>query len=255
MGLLLDIDGTLLDSGRAIDGAADAVAKLRARGHALLFATNTSRKSRAEIGASLRSAGIDARDEEVWSASGAAAVLLRQAGVRRVHLLLTPSATEDWTGFERVDDAAEAVVVGDLGNLFDFERLNRAFVCLRAGARLVAAHRNRFWKNDQGAWALDAGPFVKALEYAAETQAELIGKPAPGFFHAAARLLGEVVSQLAIVGDDLEADVGGGRAAGLDTWLVQTGKFDAARLAATPRDRAPHHVIGSIRELPDRIPG
>src|SRR5512147_319788 len=99
MGFLLDIDGTLLDSGRAIEGAAGAVAALRARGQALLFATNTSRKSRAEIGASLRAAGIDAHDEEVWSASFAAAMLLKEAGIRRVHLLLTPSAAADWDGF------------------------------------------------------------------------------------------------------------------------------------------------------------
>ena len=253
MGLLLDIDGTLLDSGRAIEGAADAVAALRARGHRLLFATNTSRKSRAEIGASLRKAGIEARDEEVWSASFAAAVLLRARGVRRVHLLLTPSAAQDWDGFEHVDTDAEAVVVGDLGPLFDFARLDRAFRCLRGGARLIAVHRNRFWKNDQGVWALDAGPFVAALEYAAEVEAELIGKPAPGFFHAAAKLLGEDASALAIVGDDLDADVGGGRAAGLQTWLVKTGKFQPDRLAATAPERAPHQVLDSIRDLPDRL--
>lgn len=253
MGLLLDIDGTLLDSGRPIDGAPEALASLRARGRRLLFATNTSRKSRVEIGASLRAGGIDARDDEVWSASWAAAVLLRAAGVRRVHLLLTPSAAEDWDGFEHVDVDAEAVVVGDLGALFDFQRLNRAFLSLRNGARLIAAHRNRYWKNDQGDWALDAGPFVAALEYAAETEAELIGKPAPGFFLAAAELLGEKVAALAIVGDDLEADIAGGRGAGLETWLVKTGKFDAARLAAVRPESAPHHVIDSIRDLPDRL--
>jgi HAD superfamily hydrolase (TIGR01458 family) len=253
VGFLLDIDGTLLDSGREIDGAADSVTAMRALGHRLLFATNTSRKSRAEIAASLRRAGVDAREDEVWSASWAAAVWLRDAGVRRVHLLLTPSAIEDWTDFERVDVEAEAVVVGDLGPLFDFERLDRAFRCLRGGARLVAAHRNRFWKNDAGVWSLDAGPFVAALEYAAETSAELIGKPASGFFRAAGALLGEDVSSLSIVGDDLEVDVAGGRAAGLDTWLVKTGKFDEARLAAATPERAPHHVIDSIRDLPDRL--
>ena len=128
-----------------------------------------------------------------------------------------------------------------------------AFRCLHGGARLIAVHRNRFWKNEQGEWALDAGPFVAALEYAAETEAELVGKPAAGFFRAAAKLLGEDVSALAIVGDDLEADVGGGRAAGLETWLVRTGKFQPDRLAAVPTERAPHHVLDSIRDLPDRL--
>jgi ribonucleotide monophosphatase NagD (HAD superfamily) len=52
-----------------------------------------------------------------------------------------------------------------------------------------------------------------------------------------------------MVGDDLDSDVGGGRAAGLTTVLVRTGKFDAARLADTPPERAPHHVIDSIADL------
>ena len=66
--------------------------------------------------------------------------------------------------------------------------LNAAFTSLRGGARLVAVHKNRFWLPEQGP-TLDAGPFVAALEYAAETQAVLTGKPAPAFFQAAARRL------------------------------------------------------------------
>ena len=253
MGLLLDIDGTLLESGRAIPGAPEAVAALRARGVSLLFATNTSRKSRADVAASLRAQGIPARDEEVLSASYAAAVLLRAGGLWRVHLLLTPEAAADWRDFEVVDEDAQAVVVGDLGPLFDFDRLARAFRCLRGGARLVASHRNPWWKDDRGEITLDAGPFVVALEYASGRTAELVGKPAAGFFRMAARLLGEDVGTLGIVGDDLIADIAGGRDAGLTTWLVRTGKFDADRLRRTPPDRAPHHVIGSIAELPPRF--
>jgi HAD superfamily hydrolase (TIGR01458 family) len=250
VGVLLDIDGTLMDSGRAIDGAAEAVRALRARRIPLLFATNISRKARGEVAASLRDAGIEARDEEVLNAGWAAAVLLRADGVRRVHLMLTPSAAVDWHGFDVVDEGADAVVVGDMGRRFDFDRLERAFRCLRDGARLVAAHRNPWWKDDRGEVTLDAGTFVAALEYAAGVKAELVGKPAADFFRMAARVLGEDPGRLVMVGDDLVADVAGGRAAGLATYLVRTGKFDAAALARTPPERAPHRVIESVRELP-----
>lgn len=255
MGILLDIDGTLLEAGRPVDGAAAAVRALRDAGHRLLFATNTSRKSRAEIAAALRGAGIRAADEEVFSASWAAAVALAAQGVHRVHTLLPESALADWRAFEHVEDGAEAVVVGDLGAAFDFPRLARAFRLLRGGARFIAAHRNPWWRDDTGQVTLDAGAFVAALEYASGREAELIGKPAPGFFRMAARVLGEAPSDLSIVGDDLVADVAGGRAAGLVTWLVRTGKFDADALARTPPDRAPHHVLDSVRDLPARLPG
>lgn len=188
MGLLIDIDGTLLDAGVAIPGAVDAVASLRARAVPLLFATNTSRKSRAEIAESLRSAGFATSDDEVLSAAYAAAVHLRAEGVRRVQLLLPPGAREDWSDFEVTEDDPEAVVVGDLGDSFTFDRLNGAFRSLHAGARLVATQKNRFWKAP-GGWTLDAGAFVAALEYSARTEALVVGKPAPGFFRMAARQL------------------------------------------------------------------
>ena len=252
MALLLDIDGTILDAGYAIPGAADAIDRLRARGVPFLFATNTTRQSRAETAKSLRDAGVDASDHEIWSAGFAAASLLRERGVRRVQLLLTASAHADYHGFEIVDERPEIVVVGDLGREFSFDVLNAAFRSLRNGAGLVAAHKNRFWKSADG-FTIDAGPFVVALEYAARVVAEVVGKPAPAFFAAAARLLGVEPPSLTIVGDDLETDVAGGRAAGLDTILVRTGKFDAARLAELPPAARPGRVVDSIADIPGAL--
>lgn len=252
MGVLLDIDGTVLVAGKPVEGAAEAIAALHRRGVPLLFATNISRQPRSEIAGSLRAAGVAVRDEEILSAAYAAAVLLRAEGVQHVQLLLPRAAHADWNGFEIVEEAPDAVVVGDLGREFDFDTLNGAFRSLHGGARLIAVHKNRCWRSPEG-WTVDAGAFVAALEYAARTEAELIGKPSPGFFRMAAKLLSEEPETLSIVGDDVEVDVAGGLAAGLTTWLVRTGKFDAKRLAVLPAERAPHHVIDSIRDLPDLI--
>jgi HAD superfamily hydrolase (TIGR01458 family) len=237
-----------LDGDALIAGAVEAVAALRARRTPLLFATNTSRRSRAAVAATLSAAGLPVAANEILNAGWAAAERLRSAGVTRVHLLLTPDAAADWPGFEIVDDRAEAVVVGDMGRLFDFDRLERAFRCLRGGARLIAAHKNAFWKSVDG-WTLDAGAFVVALEYASGARAEVIGKPAPMFFETAARMLGVETTRMSIVGDDLDADIAGGRAAGLTTWLVRTGKFRPEDLARVARDRAPHHIVDSVRDL------
>jgi HAD superfamily hydrolase (TIGR01458 family) len=252
MALLLDIDGTLLDAGRAIDGAADAVRRLRERRIPFLFATNTSRKSRADVAASLREAGIDADDDEVLSASFAAAELLRRRGVRRVRLLLPRSACADYADFLTTADDPEAVVVGDMGPEVTFDALNEAFRALRRGARLVATQKNRYWKAADGP-TLDAGAFVAALEYAARVDAEIVGKPAPGFFRAAAEILGVEASSLTIVGDDVESDVAGGKRAGLGTILVRTGKFDAARWTELPEEQRPDRVLDSIADVPDQI--
>ena len=84
---------------------------------------------------------------------------------------------------------------------------------------------------------LDLGAFAAALEYASGREATLVGKPAPDFFTAALASLGASPAQAAVIGDDLEADVGGGQAAGMKGVLVRTGKFrpeDAKRSRIRP---------------------
>ena len=172
--------------------------------------------------------------------------------MRRIHLLVSDSTREDFGDFEITEDHPDAVLVGDLGDGFTFERLNGGFRSLRAGARLVAIHRNRYWLTEQG-HTLDAGPFVAALEYASRQEATLVGKPSAAFFAAAASQLRLDPGSLAVVGDDLETDVRGGRAAGLATIQVRTGKFDVGLLAEAPIDQRPDHIVDTLADVPPLV--
>ena len=251
-GLLLDLDGTVYTGDDLVPGAAAAVASLRSAGFPFLFTTNTSRKSRADVVASLSRMGLDATEDEILTAPVAAAAWLEAQGIRRVQLLVSESTHADFVGLELTDNEPEAVLVGDLGTGFTFERLNSAFRSLRSGARLVAIHRNRFWLPEAGP-TLDAGPFVAALEYASGATATLIGKPAPEFFAMAAHRLEIPDGALAVVGDDLESDVRGGRAAGLVTIQVRTGKYDAEATRLASPEHRPHHVIDSLADIPSLV--
>jgi ribonucleotide monophosphatase NagD (HAD superfamily) len=96
--------------------------------------------------------------------------------------------------------------------------------------------------------ALDAGPFVAALEYAASTSAEIAGKPSAAFFAAAVSSLGLALDRsVAMVGDDLWSDVEGAQRAGLQGWLVRTGKVreDVLRSGSVRPDR----VLESVAVL------
>lgn len=248
-GVLIDLDGTVYQGSELIAGAAAAIERLRGAGLPLLFTTNTSRKSRRDIIGSLRSMGLEVGAEEVFSAPVAAAEWLAEQGVRRVQLLLPNSTHDDFTEFEITAADPEMVLVGDLGAEFTFERLNAAFRSLRGGAGLVAVHRNRFWLPEDGP-TLDAGPFVAALEYAARVEATLVGKPSAAFFRTAASRTGVALEGLAVVGDDVESDVAGARAAGLLSIQVRTGKFESSRQAALLPGERPDQVIDSLADLP-----
>lgn len=249
-GLLLDLEGVLYEGEVPLPGSDDALARLRSMALGMGFLTNTTTRPRRAIVARLAGMGFEVAAREVLSPAAAAARLLERDGVRRIHLAAPAELAEDFAAFEDTDSAPEAVVVGDLYRAFDWDRLNQMFHFVRAGARLVALHRNRFCRRE-GEIGLDVGPFVAALEYAARVEAEVVGKPAPAFFALALDSLGLAASRTIMVGDDLDADIGGAQAAGIRAVQVRTGKY-------TPRDSqrddiVADAVIDSITDLPDLI--
>ena len=114
--------------------------------------------------------------------------------------------------------------MGDLGERFGFEILNHAFRMVMDGAELVALQKNRFWLTADGL-SLDAGPFVAAIEYASGRDALVVGKPSQAFFASCSPTSASAPEDAAIVGDDVETDVGGAMNAGLAGFLVRTGKY------------------------------
>jgi HAD superfamily hydrolase (TIGR01458 family) len=143
------------------------------------------------------------------------------------------------------------VLVGDLGDEWDFSTLNRAFRELMDGADLLALQRDRYWQKGE-ALALDAGPFVAALEYATGKTATVAGKPSASFFLAALESLRpdgvNSAAGVVMVGDDLWGDIAGAQGAGLEAWLVRTGKFrdDVYKASGIVADR----VLASVADVP-----
>jgi ribonucleotide monophosphatase NagD (HAD superfamily) len=107
-------------------------------------------------------------------------------------------------------------------------------------------HRNLSWLTERG-MMLDTGAYVLGLERAAGVDATVTGKPAPDFFRQSVALLGVPAEEVAMVGDDLEADVLAAQDCGLTGVLVRTGKFRPETLEAS--ERRPDHVIDSIANL------
>jgi HAD superfamily hydrolase (TIGR01458 family) len=249
--ILLDIDGVLHLSGEAVPGAPEAVRELREDGHRLRFVTNNTIRARRRLAEELGAIGIELEEDEISTTPRAAASLL--AG-RRVLALTMAAVREDLEpSVELVDEGAEAVLVGgadeteETSRVFAYANLNRAFGALESGARLVCLHRNRWWQTSRGP-LLDSGAFVAGLEYAAGVEAEVVGKPTRAYFDAALAELGAGAGEAWMVGDDVEADVGGAKAAGLKGVLVRTGKFREETLARA--DPQPDGVVDSIADLP-----
>lgn len=233
-------------------GAAGAIATLRDAGVPVRFVTNTTRAGSDTIAGWLRRFGVPAEAGDVFTPLRAAAAWLRREDRRRLALCLPADARREFAGFELVDDAPEAVVIGDLGPAWSFEAMNRAFRWLLDGAAFVALHRNRYWRTG-GALVLDVGAFVAAFEFATGRTATLVGKPSRAMFEQAAGSMGLGVADVAVVGDDVATDVAGAQALGAGGILVRTGKFRPSDLEGEgPR---PDRVVDSIADLPKLLLG
>src|SRR5918997_2352643 len=220
-GLMLDLDGTLYVGEEPVAGAREAVGALAASGLALRYVTNTTRMPRRAVVERMRTLGFLVEEDEVFTPAWAASRLI---GGRSCLALVDESLHEDLGEVRLTEDSPEVVLVGDLGEDFTYARLDAAFRCLMEGAELVALQKNRYWHSGDGL-SLDAGPFVAALEYASEKGADVVGKPEESFFRIALEDMGLGAHEVAMVGDDAEADIAGAKKAGLWGIQVRTGKW------------------------------
>lgn len=250
--LLFDLDGVLYQGEGVIEGAVETLAWVRAQAIPHLFLTNTSSRPRSQIVDKLARMGIDVSVDEILTPPVAAVVWLKTRVQGDVALFVPQATREEFATLPLLNEAAEsgaaAVVVGDLGQGWDFATLNRAFRLLidPASPQLIALGMTRYWSAPDGL-RLDVAPFIAALECAAGSEAIVLGKPAAPFFQAALDRLGQAAADTIMVGDDVLGDVEGAQAAGIRGVLVRTGKFRPSDLE---RGIEPCAVLGSIADLP-----
>jgi HAD superfamily hydrolase (TIGR01458 family) len=227
------------------------VKRLRTDGHRIRFVTNSTTRSRAQIGEQLRTMGIEVDDEELQTTGAVAARALKG---KRVLALTMPGVLDDLEGIQLAGMNVEAVLLGgadegeETGRVFSYLNLNRAFHELEAGAELYCLHKNRWWQTADGA-RLDAGAFVAGLEYAADIEATVLGKPSNAYFAAALEALDAEAGLTWMVGDDLENDIVGAHKHGMKTLLVRTGKFRPDEVERSQVQ--PDGIVSSIAQLPD----
>ena len=244
----LDIDGTLTDgvAGPALPGASEALRRLRRAWPVRLVTNATSRSHRSLVAALIRE-GFQVEPLEVVTPAATARRVLPARGHARGILLVEPEARIDYSWFEEID-AGPAVLVATEAHGFQIAELQPAFRALLAGAALYTLQKNRTFRK-AGQLVTDLGPLAAFFEYAAQCQAENLGKPSPLLFDALAAELGIERGQMLMVGDDAEFDAAGAERLGIHGVVVRTGKYregDETRVSPPPSA-----VIGSVSELPE----
>ena len=241
-GLLFDIGGVLYVGEDVITGAPEVIEKLHAH-YPMRFVTNTTRTLPETILQKLRGFGFAIGKEELFTALD-----VTRDFVRTQEASVLPVMTDEAEGYfsELASEKPDFVVVGDAHTNFDYEHLNAAFRALMDGASLIAAAKNRYFKDEDARLSMDAGGFISALEYASGKEARIIGKPSQTFFHLAVASMGLQAHEVLMVGDDIESDIKGAQDAGLQAALVKTGKFQPSDLEKGIR---PDLILEDVTDL------
>jgi 4-nitrophenyl phosphatase len=245
--LIIDMDGVLYRGDEPLPGLQDFFVFLRQRPILFVLATNNSSRTPQEYVDKLGRMGVQVSPTEVLSSGQATARVLAgeyPAGTR-IHVFGMPSLREAMTeeGFVLADEDVE-VVVASIDRAITYEKLKRATLLIRGGARFVATNLDPTYPSEEGLWP-GTGSMIAALETASGVKPTAIGKPEPTMFQLAMAQMGAKPETTAAIGDRLDTDILGGQRAGLTTICVLSGSSSRAEAEAF----GPDYIFEDIADL------
>jgi glycerol 3-phosphatase-2 len=251
--VILDLDGCVWVGDEPTPRAVEAVNALREAGKGIAFITNDARHAGEDFVRKLWALGFRASLEDVVTVGGALqhALAERRDGLGSVFVIGSEAIIRhvDEAGLRVVNNtefasrADRGVVAGHED--FDYDELRTATQAVLRGAELVGAGRDATFPMPDGAWPA-SGAVLAAVEHATGRRAMTVGKPEPAIFRTAVDRLGE--GRALVVGDRLDADLAGARAAGLDAAIVLSGATSPEQ-AREATDPAPVAVAANLGDL------
>lgn len=173
--VLCDLDGVVWLARRPIEGAVEAIARLRSSGRRVVFVTNNSMSFLADQESALAEIGVPASGDVITSAQAGASLIEPGETVLVAGAAGLVEAVEARGASVAVEGAVDAVIVG-LHHDFDYWRLHAASAAIRAGARFVATNDDPTFPTPDGAIP-GAGAVVAAIAVASGRSPVLAGKP------------------------------------------------------------------------------
>jgi len=255
--LLLDLDGVVYVGPDAVPTAPAAIERARAMGLHLSYVTNNASRPAGVVAEHLTALGMPTSAGEVVTSAMAAASLLRDRLHPGARVLVVGGEGLRWALRQEnlvpvasFDEHPEAVVQGFSPDV-DWRQLAEGTRAVRSGLPYVASNTDLTVPTRYGP-APGNGTLVAAVVAASKVTPTVAGKPQPHLFLDAVRRCGG--SAPLVVGDRLDTDLEGARAAGIPGLVVLTGVTQVPDLLSCPPHRRPDYVGRDLSALFDAHP-
>lgn len=249
-GLIIDMDGVMYHGNDPIKGAKEFVSFLREFRIPFLFLTNNSTLNAKMYVDKLARMDIQVEEEEILTSAEATALYLqRVAGPgSRIYMVGEEGLRIELEkkGLQLVDSADVEYVVVGWDRQLTFDKLTKATLAIRAGAKFLGTNPDRTFPAEIGIIP-GAGAIQAAIQAATEVEPLIIGKPELAIVESGLERLGVEKAKTGMLGDRLETDILAGVRMGMPTILVLSGVTPAARVAASPYK--PDLVYPSVLEV------
>lgn len=224
-GLILDMDGVLWRGEQQLGDLPTIFQEMRAHNWKIAFATNNSTRNVAQYVERLAAMGVEVHPDQVVNSALATAFYLKELFPQggRIYVIGHPPLAQTLaeSGFRMAEENVDAVVVG-LDRMLTYEKLCRATLLIRAGAKFIATNPDRTFPVPEGQ-VPGAGAIAAAIAAAADVEPIFVGKPSPAMYRVALEKMGLGPADIVVVGDRLETDIAGAQALGSRSAVVLTG--------------------------------
>lgn len=219
-----DLDGTIYVGDTVVDGAVDLVRHLREKGVQVFFFTNSSTRTRRQVLEKLDRMGLAPSLDRIYTSGYAAAAYLAAKSISSVFCLGTAGLRDELaaSGIRSTVDPgeSEALVVG-LDPDFSYGRLADIMPLASRGCPIVACNMDRSFPVENGRFLPGCGPGVAAVEFALGRKVDFVaGKPNTFMMELLEADWGLCSSEIAVVGDSLESDIGMAERHGCRSFLI-----------------------------------
>jgi 4-nitrophenyl phosphatase len=251
---LIDIEGTIVKdkSYAPVEGAVEWLKKVKSTGKVFSLVSNNTTHSPGKLLSLLRSKGFELGEDNLDTCMKMAKEWLERKKIKSCFVIGNLGLKEylKKEGIKiKESSLVQAVVVG-LDEKVNYQKLKIATRALMENdACLVALHSNKIFKDSKGEIAPSVGSIVKALEYASDKKALVLGKPSEDFYRNVLRRLKSRPENCLFISDDPLSDLAGAKKLKIKTAFVLSGKYDRSILKKLEQRFRPDFVYQKISDI------